>query len=156
MVKKEVKKRNKIILSMVVVLIVLVIAFIYYFSYYYIGPCKDEMCFRDAVSNCRRVSWIKENDQADWNYIILGHNDESSCKTQVTLLRLNNGTTDLNKLQNEEMVCNFPKVSKDFPETDMSTCSGVLKEDLQDILIQRMHDYLMQNCGQIKEAVSQI
>ena len=50
------------------------------------------------------------------------------------------------------MVCTVLKTDSQFPEKDISKCTGKLKEDLQDILIQRMHNYLLENVGEVQEA----
>ena len=55
------------------------------------------------------------------------------------------------RLQNKEMVCIVSKGNSQTIEEDVSKCSGVLKGELQDIIIQRMHNYLLENIGEIKE-----
>jgi hypothetical protein len=49
------------------------------------------------------------------------------------------------------MTCNYPISTLNLPEDDISTCTGPLREELQELIIQRMHNYLIQNIGEIKE-----
>jgi hypothetical protein len=152
--KKEVKKikwsvKNKIILGSVAFIIIILLGM---GSYEFINRakiCDSKACFEDAIAKCKKVSWIREDDIAAWNYVILRSNDENSCRINVKLLKLNKGDIDLERLQGEYMICNFLKNDQQFPEKDIAKCSGILKEDLQDILIQRMHDYMLKNLGDI-------
>ena len=61
------------------------------------------------------------------------------------------GTIEADKLQGKKMVCTVQKGETQFPEKNIAQCTGELKEELQDIIIQRMHNYLLQNVGEIKE-----
>lgn len=133
------------------IIAILVLVFVYYI-FIYSSVCDTKECFEKAIVKCKRVSYIREDEQAAWKYDILKQVDRSTCLINVKLLKLNQGTLDAEALQKEEMKCNFLKSSEQFPEKDISRCHGLLKEDLQDILIQRMHNYLLQNVGEIKQS----
>lgn len=81
---------------------------------------------------------------------------EDSCKIEVKLLEVKQGTIDSEKLEGEKMLCTVLKADTRFPEKDISRCTGMLKEDMQDLIIQRMHNYLLENVGEIKQEFSAI
>ena len=144
------KLKRKFSLSLIILIIVLVI-FSGYFLFFYFNPCDNKDCFDNAINHCKRVSWIREDDQAAWLYRILRNAEGDSCKVEVMLLKMKKGVIDSEKLQGKKMICIVQKGDTQFPEKDISQCKGDLKEELQDILIKRMHDYLLQNLGEIQE-----
>lgn len=149
--KKEIsRKKLSMRLSIAIILLLLLIAV--YFGYYFFlktKSCENLDCFRNSLKNCKRASYIKEDSLGVWYYDIKG-GAKDSCNIKVKLLKLKQGKIDMEHLQNKEMTCNVIN-SENFPEEDISRCSGVLKEELQELIIQRMHNYLLQNLGEIKE-----
>ncbi len=133
-----------------IILILALIVFSLYFLFFYAKPCGDEKCFVDAMVNCKGVSLIREDSQSSWLYTIKGSKGDS-CKVEVTLLKIKQGKIDSEELQGKKMSCLVQKASSQFPEKDISKCTGVLKEELQNIIIKRMHDYLLENVGEIKQ-----
>tara|TARA_Y100000310_G_scaffold268360_1_gene280933 strand:+ start:1397 stop:1918 length:522 start_codon:yes stop_codon:yes gene_type:complete len=133
------------------IIIIALIAFSGYFLFFYSRPVNTSEEFLDAMANCRDVSWIREDAQASWLYKIKGGINGDACEIEVVLLKMKEGTIESEKLQGKTMTCSFQKGESRFPEKDISRCSGVLKEELQDIIIQRMHNYLLQNVGEIRE-----
>ncbi len=144
----KLKKRVGIAL---VILIFALIIFTGYFLFFYPKVCSDSACFSDAMRSCKHVSWIKKDAQADWIYIIKGNAKGDTCKVEVTLKNMKAGTIDSEALQGKKMLCTVLKSETNFPEKDISRCSGELKEELQDRIIQRMHSYLLENVGEIQE-----
>jgi len=147
------KKRVRIAL---IILIIALVIFVGYLSFFYAKPCIDADCFVEAVENCKHVSWIREDEQASWLYVIKGDAKDDSCKIEVRLLKIKQGTIDSEKLEGKKMTCVFKKGQTIFPEKDISSCTGVLKEEMQDLLIQRMHNYLLQNIGEVREEFKKI
>tara|TARA_Y100000310_G_C20240553_1_gene604448 strand:+ start:85 stop:573 length:489 start_codon:yes stop_codon:yes gene_type:complete len=134
--------------------LILIIALIIYAGYFLIYrpvECSDKTCFNNAMNNCKRISWVREDAQATWVYQVGGNAKGDSCKINVKLLKMKEGTIDSERLEGLEMDCAMLKTETQFPEKDISVCSGVLKEELQDIIIQRMHNYLLENIGSISE-----
>ncbi len=144
------KKKKRVGIALVILIIALVI-FTGYFLFFYERQCKDSECFVEAMQNCRPVSWIRADDQASWLYVIKSSAKNDACKIEVKLLEVKQGTIDSEKLEGEEMLCIAQKGETRFPEKDISRCTGVLKEDMQDLIIQRMHNYLLENVGEIKQ-----
>jgi len=147
-----VKLQRKVGIALIILFIALII-FLSYFLIFYAKPCVDTdgKCFVDAMSNCDRVSWIKEDSQSSWLYTIEGNTQDESCKVNIKLLKVKSGPLESEKLQGKDMTCIVRKGQTQFPEKDISKCSGELKEVLQELIIQRMHDYLIQNFGEIKD-----
>lgn len=149
------RKKRRVGTALVILIIALVI-FTGYFLFFHERQCNTAECFVDAMKNCRPVSWIRADDQASWLYIIKSSAKNDACKIEVKLLEVKQGTIDSEKLQGESMICTMQKGETRFPEKEISKCSGVLKEDLQDLIIQRMHNYLLENVGEIKQEFSGI
>jgi hypothetical protein len=116
--------------------------------------CQDIQCFSEAIQKCKPVSWLREDNSASWLYIIEGERD-NKCEVRVKLKQINLGTIDSEKLQGEEMICFVSKGSTRFPEKDLGSCHGYLREDIQDLIIQRMHNYLLENVGEIEKGFNE-
>jgi len=147
---KYVRLRKRLGLALVLLIVALVV-FSGYLLFFYAKPCYSDTCFVSAMENCKRVSWIREDAQASWLYVIKGGSDGDSCKVKVKLLGMDEGAVDSESLLGKEMVCDVMKNEVSFPEEIISECTGVLKEELQEIIIQKMHSYLLENIGEIKE-----
>jgi hypothetical protein len=143
-------KKGKIILAVIagILCIVLITAGVLFFN---TKPCKDETCFQDALTKCGKATWTREDINAAWAYNVYGENDKTTCKVLVKLLKVNKGDIELEKLQGESMICYPDKTSKGYPEENMVKCTGLLKENVQEIIIQRMHNYLLENAVPIKQ-----
>lgn len=158
-IKKIFKKEGYTKKKGLIALIILIIALILFGGYYLISyseNCDDKVCFDDALKNCNKASWVREDSQASWIYLIKGNSVSDSCKIEVRLLKMKHGKIEVEKLQGKGMVCDVSKGYSEFPEKDISKCTGELKEEMQDIIIQRMHNYLLDNVGEIKKGFSKI
>ena len=153
---RSLKGKKSLLFFVIALVILIIIIFAAYFLFFRTTNCLDKTCFENAIVGCKKVSWTRQDSSAAWTYTILGSKDQASCEINVKLLRLNNGTIDAEGLQGEEMICNFVKGDTQYPEKDISTCHGLLKEDIQDLLIQRMHNYLLQNALQISQGFNSI
>lgn len=145
--KKPAKKRTRVVLF--IVLAVFILAAAYYFLFHKIN-CDDALCFSKAMESCSKASWIKEDAKASWQYVITGET-EDNCGVIVKLLQIKSGSIDNQVLEGKSMNCEIPRTEKDFPEKQISRCHGLLKEELQNLIIQRMHSYLLENIGQIEQ-----
>ncbi|MEK6935861.1 MAG: hypothetical protein AABW67_03670 [Nanoarchaeota archaeon] len=141
--------QKRVGLALLILLISLVI-FSGYFLFIYAKPVLNAEGFGNAMVNCNHVSWIKEDAQASWLYTIKGNARGDACNIEVKLLKMKEGTLDSEKLQGMKMLCVQGKGDTQFPEKDISKCSGELKEQLQELIIQRMHSYILENFGEIK------
>lgn len=73
----------------------------------------------------------------------------SECEVSVQLLQGELSSWDSTKLEMQKMTCMLPKGVVVIPENDISRCHGILKEGLQDLVIKKLHTYLVQNLGQL-------
>ena len=148
---KKGKIGKKIIYSVLLILIIIAVALVGFFLDY-TKNCQDQNCFDNAMNSCKKAYFIREDDKAAWSYDIKEKVDDK-CAVEVTLLKLKKGNIDIEKLENKKMNCIVEKGTQ-FPEEIIANCKGELKEELQDIIITRMHDYILKNLGEIKEEFS--
>ena len=51
----------------------------------------------------------------------------------------------------EKMTCRLPNGIILLPESNLERCSGPLKEKLQEQIIEQLHNFIVQNLGQINK-----
>jgi hypothetical protein len=158
--KKEIGGRQvyfsaKIWLPILILLIALLI-FAGYFLFYYTKPCEDTKCFVKSIEACKKASFVKEDEKASWLYTTAKSSGSKYCIINVKLLNLKQGLIDSENLQGKEMNCNVSRSDSEYPENKIEQCTGPLKEEMQNIIIQRMHEYLLKNIGEIKQEFSKI
>ena len=90
-----------------------------------------------------------------FEYIIRGDSD-SGCKVDVQLLQGELDNQETIKLEKQKMTCTLPKGVVMIPESDIGNCHGMLKEGLQELIIKKLHTYLVQNVGKINLEVLEI
>jgi len=139
-----------------VILIIALIVFSIYFLVSYVKPISNSQEFVDAMVNCKKVSWVREDTQASWLYTIRGNAKKDACNVEVQLLNMKLGGIDNEKLQGEKMICRVLKDEIKLPERDISRCTGLLKEKLQEIIIQKMHSYLLDNLGDVNQTFFEV
>ena len=122
------------------------------FTFFHSPSCADLECFQNAMKECKRARYINEAQEASWRYEILGLR-EGQCDIRATLLQPKAGELVLEKLSGFDMICTFPGGISTYPERDIERCHGRLKEELQKIVINRLHKYLIENLGEIEESI---
>jgi cell division protein FtsI/penicillin-binding protein 2 len=145
-------KKIKIILIALIILIIIFVIFLIYVFIIKSDSCENEKCFFNSLKDCKKVYFVKEDPEYSWLYSISKEASKDSCEVKVKLLEIKKESSDSKILQDKEMICIVPKTTKDFPEKEISRCSGVLKEQLQDLIIQRMYDYLLTNVQEINKS----
>src|SRR3989339_744360 len=83
-----------------------------------------------------------------FRYVIRGERD-GDCLVEVELLRGELNNADSMRLEGHTMECRLPFGVVVAPESDISVCHGLLKEGLQDLVIRKLHTYLVQNLGRL-------
>lgn len=154
MTEKEGDYRNKEILKFIVVVFIflLILTFVYYF-FFYRRVCKDKQCFANSLVECNKAMWINDAEEATWLYTIKGAS-ENNCEVEVKLLIIKKGKVEMEKAQGKSMTCSLPLNTFISPEQDLGRCSGLLKEELQDLLIRRLNSYILENLGQVSEELT--
>ena len=135
----------------VIVLILIASCFAVYYFGFRIRSCDSQKCFSDSLGLCNKAKWINDNDEATWLYTINGIKDKK-CEVNVKLLQAKKGKTDMEDVEGKEMNCYIPAGVLISPEQqNLQECHGLLKEDLQDLIIKRTHLYLLKNLGEINK-----
>ena len=149
--KKWVNKKG---LTWVIVILIIILSALWFF-YFKIEACDTMSCFQDNMKICSRANYINEVDEASWGYRVSGPTN-NGCKIEVKLLQAKEGNFDINELEGESMFCYYPIGTAIQPEKDLSKCHGILKEDLQQIIIDRLHKYLLENLGEVDSGLNSI
>lgn len=119
------------------------------------GKCDDKECFNNALAKCNRVSYFNDGTDTSILYQIKGKS-ENTCKVDVKLIQFKRGTADLAVLQGQSMTCITPLGVVVAPEQNLANCHGLLKEAIQDMIIQKLHTQITQNIGKIGEEVTKV
>jgi len=140
------KKRN-IVISIVIILIAVVAG---YLTFFYSTRCPDYECFNQALANCEKITYTLETEDAFWHYKIQGKSD-STCNVRVSLVQLKDGDVKLSGLEGKEMICSIPLGSTSLPQQNLRRCHGLLKEEMQELIINKLHNYITDHLGEISE-----
>ncbi|NPE26457.1 hypothetical protein HNV12_00445 [Methanococcoides sp. SA1] len=136
-------------LFLATIILVAVVAWFWFFGY---ETCGDKECFDESLKNCDRAKFVGGEDMI-FEYFIKGKSGET-CEVGVKLLQ---GELDLEaseRLEGQEMNCFVPLGVVVAPESDIGSCHGGLKEGLQELVIEKLHSYLVQNLGKLNFEVS--
>lgn len=138
-----------------IVLILIVLAVAIYFSFFFYYKCDNTACFIAHQEKCSKTKFLNNADNAEWQYIIKGKNS-GKCKINVKINKINQG--DVNKLilEGKSMDCLLPAGDINSPESNILICHGELKEETQELIIQKLHNYIVQNLGKIGEELNNI
>ena len=109
--------------------------------------CRSRECFNNNLRGCDRAKFVSGDDMI-FEYVIKGEDDDS-CEVVVELLQGELNNADSKKLEGKKMVCMLPFGVIMNPESDIGICHGRLKEGLQDLVIKKLHSYLIQNLGKL-------
>lgn len=143
-------KKKKVMLVVIILVLVAVLA---YFVFFYKQNCKDESCFANAMSKCNGASFVSDDEEASWLYNIKNKKAEE-CVINVKILQAKQGNVELEKIQGLSMECSLPLGYTGSPQQDLTRCHGLLKESLQELMIQKLHAYIISNLGKIDEALT--
>jgi len=149
-------RKPKHIVYLVVILVALIgVIYSVYAIFIYSGFCEDEACFAEKLVECDRSSYIKNNPETILRYDIKGKQGKD-CEVNVEMLQVKQGSAELELLQGEEMICYLPLGVYEAPEKNLKRCHGNLRENIQEILIQRMHSQIVENIGEISAEISEV
>jgi len=139
---------RKFKLSMIVLLLGLLV--LSYFLFFYIKKCATQDCFLDSLGKCKKASFISEQEKATWFYSIKGMSRDG-CKVYVKAAEIK--TAESKALEGKFMFCYLPQETVVMPEEKIEYCHGLLKEAIQDQIIEKMHLYIVQNIGEVKKPI---
>lgn len=160
--KNKSKNRANIIAFLVILLIVeAYLIMLYYFDFNFLSEisnileklkgkeCETKTCFEKALEKCEKAKYVYDA-QNIWLYEIKSKKQEK-CLVSVELLQIKYGILESRRLEGKKMVCEIPLGSVEMPGSDLSKCSGELKEEVQQIIIEKMHSYIIENIGKISK-----
>ena len=144
---------NKTAILIVVILIVGIIAV--YITFFYHPKCKDVKCWDERLKTCSKAVYINEPIDVTWLYTIDGKKS-GNCEVKVKMLEIKRGLKQAEILKGKEMTCLLPLGFKVAPESNPNLCTGPLKEAMQALIIQKLHEYILENTGQIEEELTSV
>ena len=133
--------------KLVILLVIAVLAWLVWVIFFSYTECDTWECFNENLEDCSRVKFIGGSEMI-FEYIVRGSSDDQ-CNVNVELLQGELNNQDSIKLEGQSMSCMLPGGVIMIPESDIGNCHGMLKEGLQDILIKKLHIYLVQNLGRL-------
>jgi len=107
--------------------------------------CENFGCFSTRMVECDTATYINEESEASWEYRVMGKTDNSECAVEVTLLQAKEGDLAIKIFEGHRMTCFYPLGKHAYPEKDLLLCHGRLKEDLQSVIINKLHEYILDN-----------
>lgn len=148
------RRRNRALI-LLIILVLIGIAVSTYFIIFYGQTCYNSECFKEALIKCQRANYIADKPETILSYEISGRSGDS-CKINVKMLQVKKGSAEIAVLEGKSMICLTPFGSEIRPEDNIKYCHGLLKENIQEIIIQRMHSQILENIGIIKEEFTKI
>jgi hypothetical protein len=122
---------------------------------FYSKHCGDSTCFNTYLGKCSKAVYTSDVADATWRYEIMGTR-EGKCLVNVKLLVAKEGNADLRGLENNEMNCYAELGDIKDPKSDLRNCNGLLKEKVQEVIIQKMHAYILENIGKISTELQKV
>ena len=142
-------RRNRGILLGIVILAVIVVGAMFFTQS---TKCLNFECFQNEMSSCSKATYINEEPEASWGYEIVGK-EGGQCVVNVKLLQAKKGELGIDQIVGFDMDCSYRIGVGTYPEKDLGACHGRLKEELQGIVIEKLHTYVLENLIEIEESV---
>jgi hypothetical protein len=122
------------------VAIVIFLGIAIYFNWFYQHSCEDMTCFQSYQEKCIKSSVVRETETTTWEYTVKGK-ESNQCVVEAKVLLVKEGQLDRKSLEGTSMDCSLIVGSKVLPESDLSRCHGILKEEIQQIIITEAHRF---------------
>ena len=137
----------------IIILVVLVAAV--YLTFFHHPKCSNITCWEEKLISCDKATYINNPQDVVWKYTIEGEK-EGKCEVRVETIEIKSGLKSAEVLEGKEMTCFLPLGVITDPEANTNVCYGRLKEEMQGLIIQKLHEYIVQNVGQIEDALNSI
>ncbi|MEN7982142.1 MAG: hypothetical protein ABFQ65_01715 [Nanoarchaeota archaeon] len=121
-----------------------------YFTFFFSYSCDSLACFQAHQRECSKTHFVNDAEDSIWDYKILGE-ENKACGIEVKVLKVKQGNVDRKRIEGKMMTCYLPLGDDTSPEVDIVNCHGLLKEELQEIIIEKLHLYVVENIGEISE-----
>lgn len=147
------KKNRKIVYLVLIVLMALALIGVIYLTFFYFPECQNYDCWQKYMSRCSKASFVNDEAGASWGYEVMG-DEGGQCVIEVNLLLAKTGELGIADLVGESMTCSYPLGSAAYAEKNLEKCHGQLKEDLQTIMITKLHTYIIENLEKVGEGLN--
>ena len=150
------KKRGLYILATIIIIVAIVSV---YLTFFYYPKCNDPACWSSKLKECSRATYTSSPVDVTWKYTILGKDNvdgQDKCRVKVLALDIKRGLKKTESLEGKDMVCYLPFGSTVAPEANPNICTGRLKEEIQVLIIEKLHEYIIQSLGELSSQVTQI
>lgn len=120
-----------------------------YFNFFYTKTCKDKNCFDSSLAKCKKATFTNAQEEATWQYTIQGKKG-NKCIVNVKSIAM--AEKEGKAARGKTMLCSLPRGVVMNPISNLDECHGLLKEALQDIIIEKLHVYIVKNIGSLSNA----
>ena len=147
-----IKKRGGKIL---IFALIIVLAAAVYLTFIYTPTCKDIACWEAKLVKCSKAKYLNDAKDISWTYTIKGKAN-GRCEVNVKALEIKRGLTSTMSLEGKDMNCFLPLGVITEPEQNPNICNGRLKEEMQTLIIEKLHQYILSNIGSIGQELTGI
>jgi hypothetical protein len=137
----------------IIILVILVAAI--YLTFIYTPKCSNIACWENKLQSCKRAEYTADKNDVVWAYEIEGKSG-GNCKVNVKALEVKQGLTSAISLEGKDMDCFTSLGVISTLESNPNLCHGILKEEMQGIIINKLHQYILQNIGSISQELTGI
>ncbi len=145
--------KKKIIVLVITLIIIALVAYFFLTKKPFV--CEDLACFKEKLASCDKAEFINDVDEATWSYTILDKT-KNECIVDQELLQVKEGELSIAKLEGLSMTCTTPLGTSILPGENLNDCSGILKEKMQEIIIENLHKHIIENLGVIDQELNSI
>lgn len=124
-----------------------------YFIITYKSTCFDETCFISSLTNCKPSIYLSNKQDTVVQYTIKGISG-NNCMTNVKILQVKEGSQQVSSIVGKDMDCAVSLGVYIMPDENIQNCHGLLKEEIQEMIIQRMYSQIVQNIDQVSKEVT--
>lgn len=145
---KDIPIKRIILFSSIIIILIIIISLVWVSITTYKG-CQSWECFNENLASCSKTKFAGGRDII-FGYTIHGTSN-GLCEVDVEYLQGEIANKYAQKLANKKMTCFLPEGIIMLPETELKNCHGILKEKLQEQVISKLHNFILQNLGQINK-----
>jgi hypothetical protein len=148
------KKVNTSRIIYIITAVAVIVLIGYLISSQFILPtCSTEACFKTELWKCSKVSFLNAGENSTWMYKIEGFSGDE-CVVYAKAVSIKADVATGTALSGKDMTCYIPKnvLGSFMPEEKIEYCHGLLKEEIQRLMIEKMHLYIVQNIGKMNQS----
>ena len=139
----------KFILVIITILLLIGILFTIWIKFTEYKGCDTWECFNEKLESCSKAKFAG-GKEIIFGYTIHGKTN-NQCEIDVEFLQGDLTEKNTRSLENEKMTCYTPIGAIMLPEAELKNCHGILKERLQEQVISQLHNFIIQNIGQVNK-----